>query len=95
LRIRARQAAFHPNATQFTLRMDERLFGIWRQSLDRNQSIFAIHNVSQDTVLVSPSEINLIEGERWIDLLSGDEIVAAGPEIPFVPYQCRWITNRA
>lgn len=94
LRIRSRQAAFHPNATQFTLRMDERLFGIWRQSLDRNQSIFAIHNVSSDTVMVSPTEINLIEDDRWIDLLSGDEIVAARPEIPFAPYQCRWITNR-
>lgn len=94
LRIRSRQAAFHPNATQFTLRMDKRLFGIWRQSLDRNQSIFAIHNVSSDTVMVSPTEINLIEDDRWIDLLGGDEIVAAGPEIPFAPYQCRWITNR-
>ncbi|MBO6777949.1 MAG: sugar phosphorylase [Marinibacterium sp.] len=94
LRIRSRQTAFHPNATQFTLRMDDRLFGVWRQSLDRNQSIFAIHNVSADTVLVSPSEINLIEDDYWTDLLGGDEILLAGPEIPFSPYQCRWITNR-
>ena len=93
LRIRARQPAFHPNATQFTLRMDDRLFGIWRQSLDRDQSIFAIHNVSDETVLVSPSSINLIEDDVWVDLLTGDEILAAGPEIPFAPYQCRWIAN--
>ncbi len=94
LRIRSKQAAFHPNATQFTLRLDERVFGVWRQSLDRNQSIFAIHNVSDETVLVSPSDINLIEDDEWVDLLSGDVIAAAGPEIPFAPYQCRWITNR-
>ena len=94
LRIRGKQPGFHPNATQFTLRLDDRLFGIWRQSIDRNQSIFAIHNVSDETVTVSPSAINLIEGDRWTDLLSGEEIVAGGPEIPFPPYQCRWVTNR-
>lgn len=94
LRVRARQAAFHPNATQFTLWLDDRLFGIWRQSLDRSQSVFAIHNVSRDTVLMSPRAINLIAGETWVDLLSGEEVVATGPDTPFAPYQCRWISNR-
>ncbi|MEL7395284.1 MAG: sugar phosphorylase [Pseudomonadota bacterium] len=93
-KIRRKQPGFHPNATQFTLRLDDRLFGVWRQSLDRNQSIFAIHNVSDETVLVSPSEINLIMDEAWRDLLSGDEVILTGPEIPFAPYQCRWISNR-
>ncbi|MEM7075266.1 MAG: sugar phosphorylase [Pseudomonadota bacterium] len=93
-RIRSRQPAFHPNATQFTLRLDDRLFGVWRQSLDRHQSIFAIHNVSDSKVLVSPGEINLIMDDDWTDLLSDQEVIANGPEIPFDPYQCRWITNR-
>lgn len=95
LRIRSRQAAFHPNATQFTLSLDDRLFGVWRQSLDRHQSVFAIHNVSSDQVALAPSTINLIEDDRWTDLLSGDAIDPAQPAIPFAPYQCRWITNRA
>lgn len=94
LRLRSKQPAFHPNATQFTLRLDDRLFGVWRQSLDRNQSIFAIHNVSDETVPLSPTEINLIEDDIWIDLLSGEEISATSPEIAFAPYQCRWISNR-
>ncbi|SDJ02051.1 sugar phosphorylase [Lutimaribacter saemankumensis] len=94
LRLRARQPAFHPNATQFTLALEERLFGLWRQSLDRHQSIFAIHNVSPDTITVSPSAINLIEGDTWIDLISGEHIDPTGPGIPFAPYQCRWIANR-
>jgi len=95
LRLRSRQPAFHPNATQFTLTLDERLFGVWRQSLDRNQSIFAIHNVSNQPVAVSPSTINLIEDDTWTDILSGDRIALDGPEIVFAPYQCRWISNRA
>lgn len=94
LRLRSKQKAFHPNATQFTLRLDERLFGVWRQSLDRRQSVFAIHNVSDETVLVGPSSINLIEDDHWIDLLSEEEVIPTGPEIPFAPYQCRWISNR-
>ncbi|SIO22870.1 sucrose phosphorylase [Rhodovulum sp. ES.010] len=92
--IRCAQPAFHPNATQFTLHLDDRLFGLWRQSLDRDQSIFALHNVSGEEVAVPPLSINLIGGEDWVDLLSGESISPTGTEIPFAPYQCRWITNR-
>ena len=92
--MRRRQRAFHPNATQFTLRLDHRIFGLWRQSLDRDQSIFALHNVSSDTVMVDPYAINLIEGENWVDLLTGAGVEASAGEISFAPYQCRWITNR-
>lgn len=94
LRIRARQPGFHPNATQFTLRLDPRLFGVWRQSLDRYQSIFAIHNVSDETVTVSPDQLNMIEDDNWRDLLSGEEIDAAADVITLAPYQSRWIANR-
>lgn len=94
LKLRAQQQAFHPNATQFTLTLDDRIFGLWRQSLDRAQSIFALHNVSDEELRIAPSTVNLIEGETWLDLLTGEEIDAAGDEIAFAPYQCRWITNR-
>ena len=93
--LRRGQKAFHPNATQFTLQLDERIFGLWRQSLDRDQSIFALHNVSADGVDIHPTAMNLIAGEVWTDLLSGDQIDPAGPPVHFAPYQCRWITNRA
>lgn len=94
LKLRAQQQAFHPKATQFTLTLDDRIFGLWRQSLDRAQSIFALHNVSDEELRIAPSTVNLIEGETWLDLLTGEEIDAAGDEIAFAPYQCRWITNR-
>ncbi|MFP3383987.1 sugar phosphorylase [Tritonibacter sp. SIMBA_163] len=94
LRLRAQQPAFHPNATQFTLQLDDRVFALWRQSLDRAQSIFALHNVSADGVILPPGALNLIEGEDWQDLLSG-EGVTWDAEITLAPYQCRWISNRA
>ncbi|MFN3211396.1 MAG: alpha-amylase, partial [Roseovarius sp.] len=95
LRVRAGQPGFHPNATQFTLRLDPRLFGVWRQSLDRHQSIFAIHNVSDETVTVTPDALNLIEDDAWRDLLTGEPICPEAEAISFAPYQCRWIANRS
>ena len=95
LGIRQGQPAFHPNATQFTVNMgDERIFGIWRQSLDRHQSIFALHNVSNAQVRVPSAALNLIEDQVWVDLLSGEEIDASAAEVIVAPYQCMWISNR-
>lgn len=92
LKVRQRQTAFHPNATQFTVNTgDKRVFGIWRQSLDRNQSIFALHNVSNETVTLLVSTLNIIADEDWRDLLSGE--VIPDDELVFAPYQCRWISN--
>lgn len=92
LQIRREQSAFHPNATQFTLpTVDERVFGVWRQGLDRRQSIFALHNVSAETVTISDTALNLIADLTWIDLLSGDQI--GNGDITLAPYQCRWISS--
>lgn len=94
IRLRGKQPAFHPNATQFTLQGDPRIFGVWRQSLDRDQSIFALHNVSDQLVAVDPVTLNMIDGDTWTDLLSGERVAAIDDMIRFAPYQCRWISNR-
>lgn len=92
LRVRRLQPAFHPNATQFTLPLDdERIFGVWRQSIDRQQSVFALHNVSRQDVTLPIGALNLIEDETWVDLLSHQPI--DGARITLAPYQCRWISN--
>jgi sucrose phosphorylase len=96
LKIRKKQAAFHPNAMQFTVNMgDERVFGIWRQSLDRHQSIFALHNVSNAPVSVPSAALNLIEDQHWVDLLSGASIDATAADLTVAPYQCMWISNQS
>jgi glucosylglycerate phosphorylase len=93
LAIRSRQPAFHPNATQFTLQLGERFFGFWRQSLDRSQSIFAIFNLTSEETTIPVMSLNLIGGDNWEDLLTGDLIRTNSPDIVFAPYQTRWITN--
>lgn len=95
LLIRRVQPAFHPNATQFTVKTgDERVFALWRQSLDRTQSVFALHNVSADHLTLPLVTLNMIDDELWFDLLTGEQINLADPDLTLAPYQVRWISNR-
>ncbi len=66
--------------------MTSGFFGIWRQSLDRTQSVFALHNVSKETVTLPVSTLNIIADEDWRDLLSGDPI--SKNDVVLAPYQC-------
>jgi len=93
IEIRRHQPAFHPNATQFTLQLGRQLFGFWRQSIDRQQSIFAIYNISNKPQLLSLSTINLIDTDSWHDLLSGERFETLEQSITIKPYQSLWITN--
>ena len=92
LKIRRRQTAFHPNATQFTLHLGDQLFGFWRQSLDRQQSIFCISNISNQVQHLSLADINLTDNEQWQDLISGQPCTP-NAQLPMQPYQTVWITN--
>ncbi|MEM7491817.1 MAG: sugar phosphorylase [Pseudomonadota bacterium] len=91
--IRRSTPAFHPNATQYTIQLDEAFFGFWRQSLTRDQSVFAVHNLTNQEQNLPPRALNLIAGHAWSDLLNGEQIDPLQTEIVFAPYQCRWITN--
>ena len=94
IEVRKKQKAFHPNATQFTLEINESIFGLWRQSLDREQSIFSIHNVSNKTVTFNPSLLNMIETDRWRDLISGKSLKNLYQEIKLKPYKSIWLSNK-
>ena len=94
LEIRRQQSAFHPNATQFTLHLGSQLFGFWRQSIDRQQSIFCVSNISDAVQSLNLSDINLIDNENWIELISGLNCNQKMQSIEMQPYQTVWITNR-
>ena len=94
LEIRRQQSAFHPNATQFTLHLGSQLFGFWRQSMDRQQSIFCVSNISDQIQTLNLSDINLIDNENWHDLISGISCNQKMQSIEMQPYQTVWITNQ-
>lgn len=92
--IRAKQKAFHPNATQFTLHLGTQVFGFWRQSVDRIQNIFCLNNISAQPVTLSLSDLNLISTQDWSDLLSGERYDDLQGSIELAPYQSVWLSNR-
>ena len=94
LDIRISQSAFHPNATQFTLHLGLQLFGFWRQSKDRKQSIFCVSNVSDQPVELPLNELNLIITESWVELISNTEITELTDKVTLQPYQTVWISNQ-
>ena len=93
INLRKNQKAFHPNAVQFTLHLGKNLYGVWRQSLDKKQSIFCISNITPINRDFSLLDINLIGFDEWHDLISGSTIKDISSSIELQPYQTMWITN--
>ena len=54
--------------------LGKNFFGIWRQSLDKKQSIFSVTNVTNIFQYLDLTELNLIESEKWWDLISSKDI---------------------
>ncbi|MGO2478023.1 MAG: sugar phosphorylase, partial [Pseudoalteromonas sp.] len=92
--IRKKQPAFHPNATQYTLQLGTHLFGFWRQSINREQSIFCIYNISDQQQVIALADLNLIETECWMNLLTNILIDEQNLNIELSPYQVIWLSNR-
>ncbi|MEA5542587.1 alpha-amylase family glycosyl hydrolase [Limnoraphis robusta Tam1] len=94
IQIRRRQTAFHPNATQYTLQLKPSLFGFWRQSIIRDQSIFCIFNLTDQPQLLQLSELNLVCTDPWCDLISGEKVDDIYSCLTLHPYQAIWLTNK-
>ena len=93
LAIRVRQAAFHPNAAQFTLHLGSAVFGFWRQSMDEQQTIFCISNITDQMQSVALSDINMLETDDWQDLIQKSEYPTREGQLQLQPYQTVWMTN--
>ena len=91
--IRKRQRAFHPNAVQFTLHLGKTLYGVWRQSLDKQQSIFCVSNLTDKEVYLSLLDLNLIGFDEWQDLISKSKFDDVTAKLTLAPYQTVWLTN--
>lgn len=93
LSIRNKQPAFHPNATQFTLQLGINVFAFWRQSLRRDQSIFCIYNISDEVQIINLSDINLIDTDDWVNLISGKRYEDLRSQMKLQPYEIVWLSN--
>ena len=79
---------------QFTLHLGKNFYGVWRQSLDKSQSIFCITNVTDENREFSLMDINLIGFDQWRDLISNKTLSDIHSQITLKPYQTIWVSNK-
>jgi glycosidase len=90
LRIRRGIKAFHPDAPQRVLTMPEGIFALQRTSLDGEQRIYAIHNITGNPVTLDISILGE-ESERWFDTLHQVVPDIEGADLRLRPYQTVWL----
>ncbi len=94
IQLRHQMPPFHPNATQFTLQLSDPFFAFWRQSTDRSQSVFCVHNMTNTVQELRLSDLNLILIDSWYDAISETRFDDQNAVLNVTPYQSLWITNR-
>lgn len=90
--LRRRIQAFHPEAPQQVIVLDDALFGLRRTSLDGEQQLVAIYNVTRfDQTLTSQTLFTQGASRQW-DLISERWIDVEEP-IELTPYQVLWLVD--
>lgn len=94
LDVRVRQPAFHPNGEQRVLELAPGVFAVVRYAPEGESPLLALTSVTSTAqrVVVPRGDLEPGWGERWVDLLSQRELVAAGEELAFElePYEVSW-----
>jgi len=91
--VRRKQSAFHPNAIQYTLHLGDNVFAFWRQSISRDQSIFCFHNVTDKTIEIPLTSVNLINLDNWLDLITAKQY-DINEMLVLKPYEFVWLSNK-
>ena len=88
IKTRKKQSAFHPKAGFEILQIDPKVFGIKRYS--QNQTIYALTNISSETISVSLSETLSID--QTTDLITGEKVNTTAFNLD--PYQYVWLEEK-
>ncbi|MCP4181505.1 MAG: sugar phosphorylase [bacterium] len=96
IKIRQAQKAFHPNAYQKVIFINDSVFALHRQSVDENGNIFAFVNVSSGKLDLEfqPSEYR-VNSSIFKELISDTELEVKNGKlsISMYPYQVMWISG--
>ncbi len=90
LRVRRVVKAFHPDASQRVLEMPAGIFAVERVSLDGEQRIYSIHNVSGDSVSLDLTDLGGNDA-RWFDALHQIVPDIDSQGLRMRPYQSVWL----
>jgi len=89
IKIRRSHDSFDPKAEQDVFSINDKICVIKRST--NEQTIFAIHNVSDSNEEFKLDDLSLNETEEWKDLL-GNGFVKAGP-VELKPFEIMWLCN--
>lgn len=95
IKIRRDQPAFHPDAEQLVLDLDDHLLGIMRVG-DNGQKIVALYNFTKTFRTVNGAFLRALLGsdvDQWVDLLSTYPLTQENGELKLKPYACHWLTT--
>jgi len=93
LRIRKLQSAFHPDASQHIMNLDNGLMGLVRTSLDNSQKIIALYNFTDEKLFIGWDKISYSIME-WTELLKLSIPSFEEDGIYLPPYAACWFTNK-
>jgi len=94
IRIRRAQPAFHPDAEQLVLDMEEGLMGIMRVAAS-GQKIIALYNFTKTFRSVNENTLKALLGTdvtQWQDLLHNQALQHEDGCLKIKPYACHWIS---
>ncbi len=92
LKIRRKHPAFHPDAPQETLAINNHVFAFWRISMDHQQRILTVNNLTSKIQTLTLPEHPLADGSGvWRDLIERTAIASGTKKIKLYPYQSVWL----
>lgn len=92
LKIRRKHNAFHPDARQETIHLNDRLFCFWRISTDQQQRILAVSNITSEVQVLQLPKHPLADGSGfWRDLIERTAIGKNTRKLKLYPYQSVWL----
>ena len=89
LRVRRKQKAFHPNASRHNLNLGSNFFSFKRVSIDKDQTIICITNLSSK---IQKTPLNKIY-HGWNNLI-GPKIKTRNKLLILKPFETIWLSNR-
>ena len=89
LSIRAKQKAFHPNASRTTLNMGSKIFCFQRKSIDKKQSIICLTNLSSKAQYLTLNK----KLRSWKNLINQKLYILPNKRLKLEPFQTVWLSN--
>jgi len=94
IHIRRQQPAFHPDAEQWILDLEDGLIGIMRVAKN-GQKIVALYNFTQGFITLNDAPLRTcLDSDRnqWKDLLRKKPLIYEAGLLKLKPYACHWLT---